>query len=219
MLPRHGEDVPHTEQFSTVLTESKLTQQRRANAVSATISDTGNVVDQQEQRSHIVAARNTNGTGEGGGTDHITSNFLLWSKEALRKAIIDTGYTGSGLKNKVLPVKAVMLNLYRTHDVLRDHASPIDTVSSSTAVAATVAPDAGAEGQGGQLVETLSETTTSNDDDINETGVNDDESTEEGDDDLSQHTKRSRHHYNSTRYGPKYFSLGITTCCLSLIIL
>jgi hypothetical protein len=192
MLPRHGEDVPHTEQFSAVLTESRLTQQRRANAVAATIADTGNVVDQQEERSHI-AARNSDGTGGGGGADHITSNFQLWSKEALRKAIIDAGYSGSGLKNKVLPVKAVMLHLYRTH-VLREHAPPIDTANSSTAVAATVAPDAGAEGQGGQL---LSETTTSNDDDNNDiattaAGENDHESTEEGADDLSQHTKRCR---------------------------
>ena len=116
MFPRNGEDIlPHTEQFSTVLTESRLTQQRRATAFSVAIANSGNVVDQQEERSHI-AALNSDGTEEGGGgADHITSNFLLWwSKEALRKAIMDAGYTGSGLKNKVLPAKAVMLNLYRT---------------------------------------------------------------------------------------------------------
>ena len=165
MFPRNGEDIPHTEQFSTVLTESRLTQQRRATAFSVAIANSGNVVDQQEERSHI-AALNSDGTGEGGGgADHITSNFLLRSKEALRKAIMDAGYTGSGLKNKVLPAKAVMLNLYRTH-VLREHAPPIDTASSSTAIAATVANDAGGEGQGGQLVDTLLGTTTSNDVDI-----------------------------------------------------
>ena len=166
MFPRNDEDIPHTEQFSTVLTESRLTQQRRATAVSVAIANSGNVVDQQEERSHI-AALNSDGTGEGGGgADHITSNFLLRSKEALRKAIMDAGYTGSGLKNKVLPAtKAVMLNLYRTH-VLREHAPPIDTASSSTAIATNVATDAGGEGQGGQLVDTLLGTTTSNDVDI-----------------------------------------------------
>jgi hypothetical protein len=205
MSPRNGDDVPHTEQFSRVLTESRLTQQQRATAVSAAIADTGNVVDQQEERSHI-AARNSDGTGEGGGgADHITSNFLLWSKEALRKAIIDAGYSGSGLKNKVLPVKAVMLNLYRTH-VLREHAPPtgIDTASSSTAIAATVA------GGEGQVVDALLETTTSNDVDndiamIAAAVVNDNFTAEECDDDLSPRTKRFRREddvcNDSTRYG------------------
>lgn len=44
--------------------------------------------------------------------DHIASNYLLWTKETLQKAIINAGHTGSGLRNKALPTKKVMLYLY-----------------------------------------------------------------------------------------------------------
>jgi hypothetical protein len=56
--------------------------------------------------------------------DHIASNYLLWTKETLRKAIINAGYTGSGVRNKVLPTKEVLQNLYRTHVLAAVAAAP-----------------------------------------------------------------------------------------------
>ena len=119
MLPRNGEDAPTMEQFTSELTESDRTQKKRTSIalLHAKMNAEGNssdddVVDLQEQRS-LIAARDGNGVG--GGNDHIASNFLLWTKETLRKAIINAGYTGSGLRNKVLPTKDVLLHLYRTH--------------------------------------------------------------------------------------------------------
>jgi len=111
------------EQFASVLTESDLTQKRRQQRPSEQNTDNtdDDIVVSQEQRS-LAAAREINGSG--GGNDHISSNYLLWTKETLRKAIINAGHTGSGLRNKVLPTKEVMLYIYTVSMYLEQQSSP-----------------------------------------------------------------------------------------------
>jgi hypothetical protein len=122
LLPRNGEDAPTVEQFTSELTESGLAQRRRKRASEQDTDNTDDdIVVSQEQRS-LAAARE--GNGSGGGDDHIASNYLLWTKETLRKAIINAGYTGSGVRNKVLPTKEVLQNLYRTHVLAAVAAAP-----------------------------------------------------------------------------------------------